>query len=252
MKKNLCALCALFCLALGVVAQDAPAFTGENAEFAMIVDLNPLKKKVKDNVVLVNQATTASLSFVIYVFDKKHEEWLQFGSGRLNGFNDTDKVGATLTGDVKKYPYVAVVPTEGVKYSFKTGAHSHDLYFFVQPENNSFEAFKESAVECDVSHIHRFTKDNIRFVSNSAKIQNTGFYVFADSGEGYSLVGSAYLKGLGDTCFVHRADDIALTQYNSIAIVSTDGGHYEFSVNAESNDLYVYVEDFATPTPASE
>ena len=241
MKKIFFGAFILFCAEFLVVAQDIPVYEGKGADVAILVDIKA-NKGVKDNIVLVNLANPDGMIFDVYVYGKKG--WENFGSGKLKYLHDREKMEATSTKDFGKYQYAAIVPLDGKKYSYKTCVESSDLYFYVLPENPSYSAFEASATVIDVSLFQKKLKDNIRLVSNTWKIENTGFFIFADNGNGFQLIGAAYLKEKGDSCFVRGFDlDLKAKKYIRYAVVAGDGKKYNCSSKSQDSDLYIYVED---------
>lgn len=193
--------------------------------------------------------------------------WENFGSGKLKYLHDREKMEATSTKDFGKYQYAAIVPLDGKKYSYKTCVESSDLYFYVLPENPSYSAFEASATVIDVSSFQKKLKDNIRLVSNSAGISDTGFFIFADNGNGFKLIAAAHLKGAlellleyinypnieisqiakytkGDECFAEGFDlNLKAKKYFRYAVSASDGKKYNYVAQARNSDLYIYVED---------
>lgn len=241
MKKIFFGAFMLFCAGFLAVAQDIPVYDGKGADVAILVDIKA-NKGVKDNIVLVNLANPNAIIFDVYVYGKK--SWENFGSGKLKYLNDREKMEATSTKDFGKYQYAAIVPLDGKKYSYVTRVENGDLYFYVLPENPSYSAFESNATEIDVSSIQKKLKDNIRLVSNTLKTDNAGFFIFADNGNGFQLVGAAYLKEKGDSCFVRGFDlDLKAKKYTRYAVSASDGKKYNFNTKAKDSDLYIFVED---------
>lgn len=241
MKKIFFGAFMLFCAGFLAVAQDVPVYDGKNADVAMLVDIKA-NKGVKDNLILVNIANPDGVDFDVYVYGKKG--WQDFGNGKLKYLHDRTIVDATSSKDFGKYKYAAIVPLDGKKYGYVTRVENSDLYFYVLPEDSSYSAFENNAIEIDVSSFRRKLKDNIRLVSNSEKNENTGFFIFADNGNGFQLVGAAYLKKKGDACFAEGFDlDLKAKKYTKYALVASDGEKYNYTARAVNNDLYIRIED---------
>lgn len=242
MKKFLLGVFALISFGFFAAAQDIPTFTGDGAERAMLIDIKAAGK-VKDNIVVVNMATNEAIGFDVYVYDEK-KGWISYGFGNLKNLNDTCKLEASNTKAFGKYRYAAVVMNDNVRHSFKTSVAHSDLYCYVLPENISYDSFGKGAVEIDVSIIQKKLKDNIRFVSKAKKASNTGFFIFADNGDGFKLIGTSFLKTYADTCFAEKCDgNTPPSKYSKYAIKASDGKKYEYTPKAESSDLYIYVLD---------
>lgn len=241
MKKFFFGAFMLICAGFFAVAQDVPVYDGEGADVAMLVDIKA-NKGVKDNIVLVNLANPNGANFDVYIYEGNG--WQKFGNGKLKYLHDRTTMEANATKDFGKYKYAAVVPLDGKKYSFETRVENSDLYFYVLPENSSYSAFESNTTEIDVSSFQKKLKDNIRLVSNSQKIENTGFFIFADNGNGFQLIGAAYLKNDGDTCFVQGFNlDIKKQKYSRYAVSASDGKKYNCSAKEQNSDLYIFVED---------
>lgn len=240
MKKKAWIALAFFCVGIFAVAQEIPVYDGKNADVALLVDIKA-HKGVKDNLVLVNMANPDRMIFNVYVYEKN--AWRNFGNGALKYLHDKDKVSSQLEKDFGEYAYAAIVPLDEKKYSYEIRAKNSDLYLFVLPENPSYSAFADNAVEIDVSSFQKKLKDNIRLVSNSAEIVDTGFFIFADNGSGFKLVAVAYLNGI-DACFAEGFDlDLKNKKYFRYAVSASDGKKYKYIAQAKNSDLYMYVED---------
>ena len=241
MKKILLGVLFIFCVSLFAFAQGIPAYEGEGADVAILVDIKA-NKGVKDNIVLVNIANPDGIKFEIYVYDKNN--WKNFAGDSLKYLHDSSNVSANRGKDFGKYKYAAIVPQDGKKYNYELRVENSDLYFYVLPEDTSYSAFSSNAIEIDASKLKKKVKDNIRLVSNSKKIANTGFFIFADNGNGFQLVGAAYLKNKGDTCFAEGFNlDLKKEKYSRYALCPTDGEKYNFEARAVNSDLYIRIND---------
>lgn len=241
MKKKFLSALTFFCIGIFAFAQEFPIYDGKGADVAMLVDIKA-NKGVKDNIVLVNLANPDGMIFNVYVYEGK--VWRNFGSGALKYLHDKNNISSRLEKDFGEYQYAAIVPLDGKKYSYETRVKNDDLYFYVLPENPSYSAFANNVVEIDVSAFQKKLKDNIRLVLNSEKNENMGFFIFADNGNGFQLVGAAYLKKKGDACFAEGFDlDLKAKKYFRYAVSASDGKKYNYVAQARNSDLYIYVED---------
>lgn len=241
MKNFFLSALTFFCVGIFSFAQDIPSYNGKNADVAMLVDIKA-NKGVKDNIVLVNLANPNGGTFDVYVYEGN--DWQKFGNGAVKYLHDRTTMEADATKDFGKYKYAAIVPLGGKKYSFETRVENSDLYFYVLPENPSYSAFESNATEIDVSSFQKKLKDNIRLVSNSETIANTGFFIFADNGNGFKLIAAAYLKNEGDTCFAEGFDlNIKKQKYFRYAVSAIDGKKYNCFAQAKNDDLYISIED---------
>lgn len=240
MKKNFLSTLTFFCIGIFSVAQEFPIYDGKNADVAMLVDIKS-HKGVEDNIVLVNLANPDGMIFNVYVYEEK--VWRNFGSGALKYLHDKNNISSRLEKDFGEYKYAAIVPLDGKKYSYETRVKNDDLYFYVLPENPSYSAFANNAVEIDVSSFQKKLKDNIRLVSNSARIGDTGFFIFADNGSGFKLIAAAHLNAR-DECFAEGFDlDLKRKKYFRYAVSASDGKKYNYVAQTRNSDLYIYVED---------
>lgn len=240
MKRFFLSALTFFCIGIFAFAQDIPVYDGKGADVAMLVDIKA-HKGVEDNIVLVNLANPDGMIFNVYVYEGK--VWRNFGNGALKYLHDRSNVSSRLEKDFGEYKYAAIVPLDGKKYSYETRVKNDDLYFYVLPENPSYSAFAKNAVEIDVSAFQKKLKDNIRLVSNSARIGGTGFFIFADNGNGFKLIAAAHLNE-GDECFAEGFDlDLKKQKYSRYAVSASDGEKYNYVARARNSDLYIYVED---------
>ena len=241
MKKFFFGALTLLCVGFFAVAQDVPVYDGEGTDVAMLVDIKA-HKGVKDNIVLVNLANPNGAEFYIYIYESGG--WQKFGNATLKYLHDKTTMEATSTKDFGKYEYAAIIPLDGKKYGYETRVENHDLHFCVLPEDSSYSAFETNATEIDVSSFQKKLKDNIRLVANSRKIENTGFFIFADNGSGYKLIAAAYLKKEGDTCFAEGFDlNLKKQKYFRYAVCASDGEKYNCFAQAKNSDLYISIED---------
>ena len=262
MKKILLSVLTFFYASIFAFAQSIPVYDGKNADVAMLVDIKA-NKGVEDNIVLVNLANPDGVIFNVYVYEGK--VWRNFGGGALKYLHDKDKVSSRLEKDFGEYNYAVIVPLDGKKYSYETRVKNDDLYFYLLPQNPSYSAFVNNAAEIDVTSFQKKLKDNIRLVSNSANIVDTGFYIFADDGNGFKLIAAAhldnrresyrayyrlnsellpgeYLTVKDDACFA-EGFDLNIKKYSRYAVAASNGKKYNYVAQAKNSDLYIYVED---------
>ena len=238
MKKILLGVLTFFYAGIFAFAQGIPVYDGKNADVAMLVVIKA-NKGVEDNIVLVNLANPDGVIFNVYVYEGK--VWRNFGGGALKYLHDKDKVSSRLEKDFGEYSYAAIVPLDGKKYSYETRVKNDDLYFYLLPQNPSYSAFVNNAAEIDVTSFQKKLKDNIRLVSNSANIVDTGFYIFADDGNGFKLIAAARLNE-NDSCFA-EGFDLNIKKYSRYAVAASDDKKYNYVAQAKNSDLYIYVED---------
>lgn len=248
MKKFLLGALILACFGFAFAA-DMPAFTGEDADKAILLTVNDFKG-ARDKLVLQNQATNDALVYRFYFWHPMKKTWVEEKPMELEHFSHSSMFGrfgvpglATVGVPIKNYKWLALVPVAEKEYNYNKFVYNGDLYVSVLPKDSSFNALGKDATEIDTSAIKAKTKDCVKFVSKTDKASGSGFYIFGDSGNGYELVGSAYLKQLKDEDRIAPAISYDLRSYSKVAIVSTDGKSHKYSVAAKSNDLYVFVED---------
>lgn len=259
MKKNFLKAIIFAGICFCAVAQNnVPKFTGELATIEkggapiFVLDLKEYKG-AKDTFIFVNHAENTNTSYNAYSYNKK-EGWALFGAGLTKNLSDTSRTFTFPNNDkdLKDYDYLAVFVStlkdgsqvEFKQFSYKTKVAHNDLYFYLLPQDISYKAFEKNATVIDVASLKKKIKDNIRFVSDSKKSARMGFYLFGDNGKEFEFVGTAYLIGYTDTCFVEScAQDFPANKYSRYAIIPADGKTYNYKTQAKSNDLYIYVGD---------
>ena len=129
--------------------QKAPELDVDNA---FIIDLKPMRRKIEDNIAFLNLTEIDIINFEIYYVDYNTGEWVKNKNrGRVAGYNDRDIVELDKQlvivqkkfGDserelevwrptnIKKIPFIAIVPNPAGDYEYKVYPKSHDVYIEV-------------------------------------------------------------------------------------------------------------------------
>ena len=116
---------------------------------AVVFDLKPVRKKIEDNIAFVNMTETDIINFEVYYIDYNTGEWVKNKNrGRVEGYNDRDiveldkklvivqkKIGGEVKDvevwrptNIKKVPFIAIVPKPADDYKNRTYAQSNDFY----------------------------------------------------------------------------------------------------------------------------
>lgn len=126
--------------------QNAPELGVDNA---FIIDLKSMRKKIEDNIAFLNLTEIDKISFFIYFVDYNTGEWVKnVARGEVRGYNDRDiveldkqlvivqkKFGGSEKDvevwrpiNIKKIPFIAIVPKPAGDYEYKVYPKSHDVY----------------------------------------------------------------------------------------------------------------------------
>lgn len=118
--------------------QNAPELGVDNA---FIIDLKPMRKKIEDNIAFLNLTEIDIINFEIYYVDYNTGEWVKNKNrGRVEGYNDRDiveldeqqviiqKREVWRPANIKKIPFIAIVPRPAGDYEYKVYPKSHDVY----------------------------------------------------------------------------------------------------------------------------
>lgn len=126
--------------------QNAPELGVDNA---FIIDLKPMRKKIEDNIAFLNLTEIDIINFEIYYVDYNTGKWVKNKNrGRVEGYNDRDiveldkqqvivkkKIGGSERDfeilrptNIKKIPFIAIVPNPAGDYEYKVYPKSHDVY----------------------------------------------------------------------------------------------------------------------------
>ena len=126
--------------------QNAPELDVDNA---FIIDLKPMRKKIEDNIAFLNLTEIDKITFYIYYVDYNTGKWVKnVARGEVRGYNDRDiveldkqqvivkkKIGDSERDvevwrptNIKKIPFIAIVPNPAGDYEYKVYPKSHDVY----------------------------------------------------------------------------------------------------------------------------
>ncbi|MGN0740388.1 MAG: hypothetical protein ACI4LX_09490 [Treponema sp.] len=98
---------------------------------AFIIDANEVAGKFKDNIRFENLSDDSGITFWVYAFNDKSEEWQKVGRAYLKEKSDTDLVDTQLD-KVSGYRYFAVASENEKEYSFSVSKAHNDLYIQVR------------------------------------------------------------------------------------------------------------------------
>lgn len=233
-KTTLCAALAVV-VAAALSAQEAPAFDDPRAT---VIDINAVPGKAKDEIRVINATHESLMTVSVSVYEAKKRQWLPYGVAELTSLTDTDQVDSKLSGSLKKYSHVAVLPSVNKDFKILARKDHNDLYISVL----SLEEPSEYATVMDAFALNGTFKDNVRLV-NQSDASNVGFDVYTqkDNSDTWFKVGTAFLKGKDDTCFVHVVTPDPVASYRYFAVIAHDGIDYTYEAKKENSDLIITV-----------
>lgn len=224
---------ALFALAAAVFAQ--PVFDDPRAT---VIDISAVPGTAKDEIRVINASREAQMSVAVSVYYAKKQRWDPYGTADLVSVDDTDMISSKLSGKLKRYSHVAIVPSASSPLEFGVAKAHNDLYIYVI----SKETVDDSAFVVDTLSVPGKFKDNVK-VKNMSEDSNMGFDVYARKTEAdaWQKVGTAFVKSAGDEDFVWSIlpDDVA--NYRFIAVLAHNGKTYAYEASKKNNDLYITV-----------
>jgi len=109
---------------------NAPVF---DAQSAVVLDLweNRGKGKYKDYVKLKNGTMNQNISFNIYGYDQKNNQWLIIGPARLKSISDTDTVDSPWRGRMNKFRWLAVHSLDNISFDVQAVTNSNDIIIMI-------------------------------------------------------------------------------------------------------------------------
>ena len=233
--KKFTVLTVLLTLTASIFAA-APAFEDPKA---VVFDLNAIEGKAKSDICVVNATHENALTVTISVYETKKQQWSLYGSVNLQSITDAMVVTPQLKGALKNYSHVAVVPSINTQCKILAAKVNNVLRIAVL----SLEEPSEYATVMDVFALDGSFKDNVRLI-NQSSASNVGFDVYTqkDNSDTWFKVGTAYLKGRDDTCFVQVVTPDPVASYRYFAVISHDGNDYAYEAKKERNDLLITVK----------
>ncbi len=93
-----------------------PAFANDDA---YVFANETIKKNPRKSAQFINQSDDSGLSFRLYVYNKKTEEWMLFGTVAMRGFGDTremEKMNKKMK--LWSYRYYAIQPMKGTRADY--------------------------------------------------------------------------------------------------------------------------------------
>lgn len=268
MKKLVCK--SILFVLIGVLAcakgknKTPPAFTGENAENAFIIDVRSYEtKKIKLSTTLkiINYASDKPINFTVYKWDDKNGYEVEEPVG-IDFFGISHEVGGTrkfvtsmvlssswarATGFLKLNDYVAIVPVGQRDYSYKIEVNDDGtMTLLVLPKDASFETLGKGAVEFDILKIIKDKKaknsSTIKVAMRSEAMLKENFYLFGNKGNGYEFLGAT------KNGFLLDVNVEKLSKCSRLAIACADGKPYQYSfeiekINSIASYFKIVVED---------
>jgi len=109
---------------------NAPVF---DVQSSVVLDLweNRGKGKYKDYVKLTNGIINLNISFNIYGYDQKNNQWIIIGPARLNGISDTDTVDSPWRGRMNKFRWFAVHSLDNISFNAQAVTKSNDIIIMI-------------------------------------------------------------------------------------------------------------------------
>lgn len=224
---------ALFALAAALSAQ--PVFDDPRAT---VIDIAAVPGRAKDEIRVISASREAPMSVAVSAYYAKKKRWDSYGVADLVSVDDTDMISSRLSGKLKRYSHIAVVPSSSSPLTFRVKKAHDDLYLYVISE----ETIDDSAFVVDTLSVPGKFKDNVK-IKNMSADSDMGFDVYARKTESdaWQKVGTAFVKGAGDEDFVWSALPDNVANYRYIAVLAHNGNTYAYEASKKHNDLYITV-----------
>jgi len=109
---------------------DTPAFENKSS---VVLDLweNRKKGKYNDYVKLTNATLHQNISFNIYGYDQKNNQWIIIGPAQFNKMGDIDTIDSPWTGNLNKFRWFAVQSLEGITFDVQATVNSNDIKIMI-------------------------------------------------------------------------------------------------------------------------
>jgi beta-xylosidase len=98
--------------------------------FVYVIDTFKLDGSFEDYVKLHNNSSDSDIKFNIYVHDPDDQEWLIYGTGVLEGADDTDTIDSDID-DVDDYRYFAIQSLDDKNYQYRPYKSRNDLHITI-------------------------------------------------------------------------------------------------------------------------
>lgn len=233
--KKIALVTAMLALGAAVFAQEAPAFDDPKAT---VCDLSALAGKAK-TVRVVNATHESALEVAVSVYDAKKQQWLSYGTAKLGAITDAAIIPSALSGKLKSFSHVAVVPSPDKGFKVLAAKANGEVRIGVL----SLEEPSEYATVMDVFALNGTFKNAVQLENQSAAT-NAGFDIYTqkDNSDTWFKVGTAYVKGKGDTCAVNVVTPDPAETYRYFAVIAHDGTDYAYSAKKANGALVITVQ----------
>lgn len=230
MKKLISIVSALI-LGVSVFAQEAPVHPDGKA---CVISLSKGKKHAEDEFILINQTFIDLMDVSVEVYNPKKQIWIEYGVGEFRKINDVDRIDSKYSGKLKKFSHAALIPSTG-EIKAESLIENDDFKVFVQDAKE-----QETGASVEFSKPSGKFKDKIRLISRSDKIRDSIFVIYGVKGEEKKFIGTAYLHGANDTCFVESYENV--TDFEKYIVARKGDDPFTAEAHCERNDLYIYVK----------
>lgn len=211
-------------------------------EGAYIIDVKPLREKIRDNIAFYNLIGDERNIFDIYYVDYNTGKWIKNAkTGKIEEYEESETVSLNSGVSIKKVPFIAIIPQLFRNYNYKIYPKRNDIYIEVNCEVPK----KDNAVIIDISSLPKKPKDNIK-IFNKTSFTNYKFAIY-----GYNNLIHEWLPinkfqkkemvKTPDSCSINFDFDEYKIKY--IAVGVNNGIITKYSTEVKHKDLYLYIDD---------
>ena len=232
MKKIVC-LTALLVAGAALFAQSVPAFENPKATVCSIAAIAGTAKK---DVCVINATHESEMDVALSVYDGKKKEWVSYGNASFHAVTDVVTVASALKGTLKKYDYIAVVPSAEKDFKILLSKENNNLQVAILSQ----EEPSEYAQVMDVFAVNGTFKDAVTLV-NQTEAVNAGFDIYTqkDESDTWFKVGTAFTAKKGDTCAVAVVTPDPVESYRYFSVIAFDGNYYNYEAKKEGGRLVI-------------
>jgi len=222
-----------------------------------VLDLweNGGKGKYKDYVKLTNATLRQNISFNIYGYEQKNNQWIIMGSAQLKNHCDIDTVNSLWKGKINQFRWLAVQALDNIKFDAQATANSNDISITIfesiglskpQSNNNAPVFDVKSSVVLDLweNRGKGKYKDYVK-LTNGTLNQNISFniYGYDQKNSQWIIIGPSRLKSISDTDTVDSPWRGRINEFRWLAIHSLDNISFNAQAIANSNDIMIMIID---------
>jgi len=235
-------------------ADAAPVFSQKPS---IVLDLwkNEGRNKYQDYVKLTNATLTGSISFNIYGYDSKSDNWTLIGSAGLKGYCDADTVNSPWRGKMSEFRYLAVHSLDDKKFQAQAVPYRNDIYITIfdtaiktetnktQSNDNAPVFDTKSSVVLDMSGKGQYN-DYVK-LKNVTTTQNASFniYGYSQKSNQWVIIGPARLKKYNDTDTVSSPWRGRINEFRWLAVHSLEGISFNAQAATNRNDITIMIGD---------